>query len=236
MSRFSAYFMSDCVVTAPLRAFAHLCSSNFPISLSRSLLKMTEFAASPAFYCLCLAWREIREEREASASAINCCRRCWAVVKGLVETRTAFALLCLWLLPHIYPFTSVSGSQVEVLSTHHLCWVHSLSAARPHSSSWPAVSQIPVVFSRSWWGYVIWIQPIRPEADSRTLKGSGESYFTIPSNLSTLWCRNQQIPELQTHQLLALQGYLFCVPIVGEHPRCFKEFRNFAIGRIYESN
>lgn len=44
---------------------------------------MTEFAAGPAFYCLCLAWREIREEREASASAINCCRRCWAMVRGL---------------------------------------------------------------------------------------------------------------------------------------------------------
>lgn len=117
---------------------------------------MTEFAASPVFYCLRLLWRGIQDEREASPSAVNLLKEMLGCVgKGLGWGKDSLSSPVPPAAPsHLdtYISESDSGSEMEVLSAHHLCWAHSLSAIRQHSSFWPAISETPVVFSRCWMG------------------------------------------------------------------------------------
>lgn len=75
-------------VTAPLRASVPICvaaPSHPPPDLTFcESLKMTEFAASPVFYCLRLLWRGIQDERQASPSAVNLLKEMLGCVgKGL---------------------------------------------------------------------------------------------------------------------------------------------------------
>lgn len=56
-------------------------------------LKMTEFAAGSGFCRLCLSWREIQEEREASASAVDSLWEMLGRGAGLAEEAST-ALCC----------------------------------------------------------------------------------------------------------------------------------------------